>query len=151
MRKLSVKTTLIVATAILGLFLLTRLEIDGFKAKTIIYPILWIGIGILGFKYFNILKGSASAIRKSLLGLGLAVYIFSTLYFGIQFFMCAESDHGVLFTHKNNKSLSLVCRTYDCYGTADGCQLYEVRNLTKHIKWITKFNENSVDTSKWQR
>jgi hypothetical protein len=151
MRKLSVNQLLITATTIIALLFLTRLELDDFKAKTVIYPILWAGIGVLGFRYFKILRGSASALRKSLLGLGLAFYIFGTLFFGSSFFMCAEGNHGILFINKQDKRLSLECRTYDCYGTADGCQLYKVRNLTIHLKWVTKFNENPIDTSEWQR
>ena len=151
MRKLSVNKIFITATTIIALLFLIRLEFGGFKAKTVIYPILWVGIGILGFKYSKLLRGRESAIRKSLLGLGLAFYIFGTLFFGFRFFMCAENNHGISFINKQDKSLSLECRTYDCYGTADDCQLYKVRNLTKHIKWVTKFIENPVDTSKWQR
>jgi predicted membrane channel-forming protein YqfA (hemolysin III family) len=146
-----VNKILITATTIITLFLFTRLEFDGFKVKTAVYPILWIGVGILGIRYFKILRGSASAIRKSFLGLGLALYIFGTLFFGSTFFICDQRNHGISFINKQNKSLSLECRTYDCYGTADGCQLYKVRNLTKHIKWVTKFNQNPVDTSEWQR
>jgi hypothetical protein len=150
MRKLSVNKIFITATIIIALFFLTRLEFDGFKAKTVIYPILWAGIGLLGFKYYKLLRGSESAIRKSLLGLGLAFYIFCTLSFGFIFFICAEINHGISFINKQDNSLSLECRTYGCYGTSEGCPLYKVRNLTKHIKWVTKFNENPVDTSKWQ-
>jgi predicted membrane channel-forming protein YqfA (hemolysin III family) len=151
MRKLSVNKVLITATTIIALFFSTRLEFDGFRVKTAVCPILWIGIGILGFRYFKILRGGASAIRKSLLALGFAFYIFGTLFYGSRFFMCAEGNHGILFINKRDKSLSLECRTYDCYGTADDCQLYKVKNLTRHIKWVTKFNENQVDTSEWQR
>jgi len=150
MRKLPLNKVLIGATCIFALFVLTRVEIDDFKLKTIIYPISWVAIGIFGFKYYNILRGSASAIRKSLFGLALGFYILGTLYFGLRIFMCAEDDHGVSFTHKKDRSLSLVCRTYDCYGTADHCQLYKVRTLTKHIKWVIRFNEIPVDTNIWQ-
>ena len=153
MRKPPVNKILIIAVTILVLFFLTYLEIDDFKAKTIIYPILWIGIGLLGYKYYNILRGSDSAIRKTILGLGFAFYVLASLSFGLGFFLCGEGDHGVSYTHKKKKSLSLICRRYDCYGTADRCQLYKVRNLTKHIKWVTKYtkyNEKPVDTSEWR-
>jgi len=151
MRKPSVNKIILIAATIQVLFLLTNLEIDSFKAKTIIYPILWIGIGLLGYGYFTILRGTESAIRKTILGLGFAFYVFASLFFGIGFFLCAEGDHGVSYTHKKDKSLSLVCRTFDCFGTADGCQLYKVRNLTRHIKWVTRSKEIPVDTSEWQR
>jgi len=150
MRKPSIKLIFITASTITVLFSLTYLEINGFKAKTVIYPILWISIGVLGYKYYTLLRGSDSAIRKSLLGLGLAFYLFGSLAFGGSLILCKEIDHGVSFIHIENKSLSLVCRTYDCYGTVDDCQMYKVRNLTKHIKWVTKYNEKPVDTSKWQ-
>ncbi len=151
MRKPSLIKILIIATTIIALFFSTRLEFDGFKLKTVIYPILWVLIGALGFNYYKILRGTDAAIRKSLLGLGFAFYVLGTLALGLGFFICAEIDHGVSFIHKKDKSLSLVCRTFECYGTADHCQLYQVRKLTEHIKWVTRFNENPVDTSKWQR
>jgi len=150
MKTLSLIKILIITTAIIVLYFLTSLEFDGFKAKTVIYPVLWIVIGVLGFKYFKTLRGTDAAIRKSLLGLGLAVYILGTLFLGLGFLLCAESDHGVIFTNKKDKSLSLVCRTYDCYLTADRCKIYQVRTLTEHIKWVTRFSENRVDTSEWQ-
>jgi len=132
------------------LFFLTYLEFDDFKVKTVIYPILWIGVGVLGYGYFNILRGTDSAIRKTILGLGFAFYLFASLSFGLQFFFCGEGNKRTLFIHKTDKCLSLECRPYDCYGTADGCKLYKVKNLTKHIKWVTKYNENPVDTSEWR-
>lgn len=150
MRKSSINRILIGVAFILALLVFTRLEFDNFKAKTISYPILWLGIGILGFKYFKNLRGSASAIRKSLLGLGLAFYLIGSLFFGIQFIMCAESKHGISFINKRDIHIRLECRTADCYLTTDPCQLYKVRQLTKHIKWVTEFNEVPVDTSKWQ-
>ncbi len=151
MRKPPATKIFIIAAAILVLFLLTNLEIDSFKAKTIIYPILWIGIGLFGYGYYNILRGTDSAIRKTILGLGFAFYLFASLSFGLQFFFCGEGNKRTLLIHKTDKSLRLECRPYDCYGTADGCQLYKVRNLTKHIKWVTRFKEIPVDTSEWQR
>ena len=151
MKTLSLIKILIITTAIIVLYFLTSLEFDGFKAKTIIYPILWISIGVLGYWYYDFLRGSNSAIRKSILGLGFAFYLLGTLFLGLGFLFCAESDHGVIFTNKKDKSLSLVCRTYDCYLTADRCQIYQVRKLTEHIKWVTRFSENPVDTSEWQR
>jgi len=153
MRKPSANKIVVIAMIILVLFLLTNLEIDSFKAKSIIYPISWIGIGWLGYRYFNFLRGTDSAIRKTILGLGFAFYVLASLSFGLGYFLCSEGDHGVSYTNKKDKTLSLVCRTFDCYGTADRCQLYKVRNLTKHIKWVTKYtkyNEKPIDTSEWR-
>ena len=149
MRKPLINKIVIAASIVLAIFLLSGIEIGSFKIKAVTYPILWISIGVLGFKYFKTLRGRNSAIRKSLLGLGLAFYVFGTWYFIFSFFLCAEIDRGVSFLHKKDKSLSLVCRTFECYGTSSSCQLYKVRNLTTHIKWVTKYNENPVDTSKW--
>ena len=150
MRRPSKKIIVITAIIILALLLLTKLEFGAYKAKTVIYPILWLGFGVLGVKYYQALRGSASAIRKSIFGLGLALYLLGTLVFGFEYLMCAEINYGISYIDKQDKRISLECRTFGCYGTSDNCQLYKVRHLTKSIKLVTKFDEFPVDTSKWQ-
>ena len=142
---------IIALTTILFLIFLSNLEFGSFKTKSIIYPLIWICIPIVGLNLFNRLRGSSSVIRKSLLGLGAAFYLFGTIVFGMRLLLCAEIDHGTLFKNKNNSQINLECRTYDCYGTAESCQLYKVRYLIGKIKLVTKYNQEPVDESKWQR
>jgi hypothetical protein len=138
-------------TLIVALLFLTKLEIGSFKTKTAIYPLVWILIGVLGLRYYNALRGSNSAIKKSLLGLGLTVYILGTLFLSMGFFMCGEYEAGSSYTHKTNKSLTLVCRTYECYGTTGQCQLYTIRRITPRIKWVTALTSDKIDTTIWRR
>lgn len=97
MRRPSIKIIVITAVIILALLVLTKLEFGNYKAKTVIYPILWLGFGVLGVKYYRSLRGSASAIRKSILGLGIALYSLGTLFFGFEYLMCAEINYGISY------------------------------------------------------
>ncbi|HEX6179704.1 MAG TPA: hypothetical protein VFZ47_00585 [Chitinophagaceae bacterium] len=151
MRKISIRRIIIAGVVIIALLALTRLEFEGFKFKTIVYPVLWIGIGIAGFKYYNTLRGSESPIIRSLLGLGMAFYLFRTWGFGCQRIMCGEINRGVLFINKHDNKLTLEIRSFECYGTTGDGQLYKVRNLTRSLKWVTEFNATPVDTTIWKR
>lgn len=143
-RKFSVKKVLAVLISFLVLFILLPLEYDNTKAKTFIYPIMWISMGYIVFKAFP-RKSHTKSILLMLLGV---IGLFYTFTHVIGF--CTWTNHGTLYINKRDKSIRIICRTYDCLGTAEGCRLFEVRRITEHIKWVTSFNEKATDTTKWQ-
>jgi len=42
-------------------------------------------------------------------------------------------------------------KTYECLMTEGDPELFEERTIINHIKWVTPFEENPIDTTKWQR
>jgi len=54
-----------------------------------------------------------------------------------------------MYKNKEDKSILIVCRRFDCYGTAEDCRLFKIKKLTNHLKWVTKFEEAKVDITKW--
>jgi hypothetical protein len=149
MKKPFRKTVLLSVILIVTLFLLSKIEYDSFSLKSITYPLLWVTVGIIGFRYFKNLP-TRSAIRKTILSIGFAIYVLASLYFTMQLFLCAESTYGTRYINTKSNSLTLECRTYDCYGTADQCQLYKLRRLTNHIKWVTIFDDKIPDKNEWR-
>ena len=150
MQKISMRKTLIAVVVTIALLALARLEFEGFKFKTIIYPVLWIGIGVAGFKYYKKLQWSESAIIRTILGLGMVIYLFGTLGFGCRFILCGEINRGVSYINIHNDKLTLEIRDYECYGTTGDGQLYKVRSLTRSLKWVSEFNATPVDTTVWK-
>ena len=143
-RKFSVKEVIATLISFLLLFLFLPLEYDNIKAKTFIYPIIWISMGYIVFKAFPKKSLTKSSLLMSLGVIGL-LYIFTHV---IGF--CAWIKHGTLYINKRDKSIRIICRTYDCLGTAEDCQLFEERRISQHIKWVTSFDKKPIDTSKWQ-
>ena len=138
------KKIVAILISLLVLCLLLPLEYDNIKAKTFIYPILWIGVVYTIRKLFP----NDSILRNSLLVL---LYIVGCFYFLTQVTgFCGWAKHGTLYINKRDRSIRVTCRTYDCLGTAEGCQLFEERRLTKHLRWVTRFSKEPVDTTQWQ-
>lgn len=143
-RKFSVKEVLAALIFFILLFASLPMEYDDIKARTFIYPIMWIGAGYIVFKIFP----KKSLTKSSLL---IALGIVGLFYILTQVTgFCAWGHHGTLYVNKKDKSIKIICRTYDCFGTAEGCRLFKERRLTQHIKWVTSLDENPVDTTKWQ-
>jgi hypothetical protein len=143
-RKFSLKKVLAALISFLVLFIFLPLEYDNIKAKTFIYPIMWISLGYIVFKAF---PGKSFTKRILLMLLGV-IGLFYTFTQVIGF--CAWINHGTLYINKRDKSISITCRTYDCVGTDEGCRLFELRRITEHLQWVTSFDEKPIDTTKWQ-
>lgn len=129
---------------------LTRVEICGFKMKTIAYPLIWLTTGVFLYLISGYLSGSGSAIRKSFLGLGLAVYILSAPLFILQVLICGESQTDTKYANLENDTIFLECRSYDCFLTSGPCQLTQVRTLLTGINWITTIDESYIDPTRWK-
>jgi hypothetical protein len=128
------------------LYLLTNIEYDNFKLSGIVYPLIWISLPII-LRYILVKE----KISRGTYLIGIVVFIFITIFHLLSSIFCAWSNHSALYKSKSNESITIVCRTYDCYGTAEDCRLYEVIKLTTHFKWVTKFNEKIVDSTKWEK
>ncbi len=128
------------------LYLLTYIEYNNFKLSRIAYPLIWISIPIT-LRY--ILVKENVSIRTFIIGI--VVFIFISIFYLLFSVFCAWSNDSTLYISKSNESITLVCRTYDCYGTAEDCRLYQVTKLKSKFKWVTKFEEKIVDSKKWQK
>lgn len=127
------------------------MEFGNFKLKSLIYPLIWIMIGYMGFRYYRSLAGSKSAIRKSILGLGFALYIFASIYGIGKHFLCSDINYGTRYIHKTDDSLSIVCISYECYGTTASHDYYKIKQITSYIRWVTKVNKESIDKTRWRQ
>src|SRR5687767_348050 len=109
MRSLKFRQIIIISLLVLLALMLTHLEIFGFKIKAVIYPMAWVFAGFLMYKVSCYLRGSNSAIRRSMLGLVLPFYVFGTLFLGLQFMMCGEVQTGTKYVSLREDDLFLEC------------------------------------------
>jgi len=129
----------------------TRIEIFDFKLKTVIYPLAWIAFGVILYRSSVKLRGTRSAIRRTVLGITFALYVFGTLFLALKFAMCGEGLTDTKYVNREDDRLFLVCRIYDCYEEVSKCQFMEVKTFVLHIRWVTKVDKDRVDLSKWKR
>lgn len=140
------KATLIILIDF-ALYLLLPLEFGKFQSRNIIYPLIWISIAFFA-KQFIPQKKSTS--KRVLVTLGLLGYIFLTCIMAFGFFIfCGLFNYGTLYKNKFEHSLKLVCKSYECYGTAGDCDLYKRRELLPNVFWVTKFTDSKVDSTLW--
>jgi hypothetical protein len=147
MKRFTVRQFFIVLTFVAILICLLPLEYDNFKLKTVIYPFVWTSIAVIILK---VLPRHNSLLKVIFVIFGAIVYLLLTGLFVFGSLICSWTDNGTFYISKSDKSVKLICRTYDCVGTVDNCKLYKEKYLTKHIKWITEFNDKPIDTTKWR-
>jgi hypothetical protein len=131
-------------------FVLTKLEIYGFSLKTIVNPIAWIAIGVIIYRINRHLRGSGPGIRKSMLGIVFALYVFGSFFLGLRFFMCGATKTGSIYVSVQDEDLHLQCRTYECFQTTGQCQFTQLRTLVRNVQWSTLLERDEVDLSKWR-
>jgi hypothetical protein len=130
------------------LFTFYHLEYDTIKAKTFLYPLFWISIAYIFIKKFR----RKSTLRTFIFSVGGVIYFFIALNILTDLTgFCAWGHSNILYINKSNKSVKIDCRFYECFMTSGDCEMYKVNYITTHIKWVTKFNENPVDTTKWEK
>jgi len=130
------------------LFLLFHLEYDTIKAKTFLSPLFWISVAFFLIKKLK----KKSTLRSIVFLVGGIVYFFIALNFLLDLTgFCAWGHSNILYINKSDRSIKLDCRSYECFMTSGDCELYEVKNITNHLKLVTKFNEKQVDTAKWDK
>jgi hypothetical protein len=130
------------------LFLLFHLEYDNIKANTFLYPLFWISVEYILIKKFI----HKSTLRTIVFSLGGVLYFFIALNFLVDLTgFCAWGHSNILYINKRDKSIKIDCRSYECFMTAGDCELFEVKNITTHLKLVTKFNDKPIDTTKWEK
>jgi len=142
-------TPVVFVAMLLLLWLLAPLEIDGFKLKTPVYSILWLSLPVIIYHMFPANGG----IMGNIVGvIGTVVYVFITLVLGFIFLsgFCAWVNQSTRYISQKDSSVKIIQRGYACYGTDDDKYLFKQRKLTKHIKWVTEFNETRIDTLVWK-
>lgn len=144
-KEYSLKNIVAVLITLLVLLLLLPLEYDNIRAKSFIYPLMWIGAVYLVFKAFP----KKHYVTRNLLLIFLGLFGFFVILPRVIGF-CGWTHHGTLYVKKGDKSIRLVCRSYECYMTDGPCQLFKERRITKHLKWVTSFGEESVDKTIWE-
>lgn len=149
MTKLIYKKVVIILLIDFVLYLLLPLEFGKFQSRNIIYPLIWISIAIIIEESTSQKKSSSKRISAAL---GFLVYLFLSCIMAFWFFMfCGWFNYGTLYENKSEHSLKLVCKSYECYGTAGDCELYKRRELLPKIFWVTKFAEVTVDSTIWKK
>lgn len=143
------KGILYLITVDILLYLLLPLEVYSFQSRYIIYPLIWISLSVIVLNFFPRGKSIEEII---LLIIGAVIYLTITCLFAFVFFLfCGWLNYGAVYKNKKHDSLKIICKTYDCYGTADDYRLYKQQELFSHVFWVTKFNDDKVDTTVWER
>lgn len=131
------------------LYQLLPLHIFGIAARQFVYPFIWLSFLLAGM---CMLPTKKSFERNFLVVAGSLIYGFLTLILAFVFYLfCGWGSHGTFYTNRKNPSLKLVCLTYECYGTADPCQLYKQHELLPRVYWVTEFKEQPIDTTVWKK
>lgn len=128
------------------LIFLLPLKYDNTRAKTFLYPLIWVSVGFALYKALFERSREKLAIQK----IGAVGVFLIFLYYFIQFIgFCGWSDQGVIYTNKKDPSLEITARAYSCMLTDDDAEFYKERKLSKHLKWATPLDEK-IDTAIWQ-
>ena len=129
------------------LFFFLPLKYDDIKAKTFLYPVIWVSIAFVMYRAFP----KPSELRTFVFSIGgIAYFLCVLLYIPNVVGLCASRDHGTLYVNKKDPSRRITRTGYSCLLTDEDSQWYEERSITQHIKWVTSFDEKQVDTTKWQ-
>lgn len=139
------KRVFVALIVLLVLVISLPLEYDNIRAKTFIYPLMWIGAVYIVFKAFP----KKLLVARSLLLVFLGLVGFFVILPRVVGF-CGWTHHGTLYVKKGDRSVRIICRTFDCFMTAEGCQRFKERRITEHIKWVTSFDEKTVDSTIWE-
>ena len=148
MRNFKYPTPVVLIAMLVILWLLVPLEIGSFKLKTLVYSILWLSLPVIIYRLFP----ANSGIMGNVVGVITVVYIFLTLVPGFIFLFgfCAWVNQSTRYISKKDISIKIIQRGYACYGTDDDKVLFRQWTVTKHIKWVTEFNETTIDTVVWK-
>ena len=149
MLRLSRKGLLYLALTDVILYLFLPLEIYDVSSRYIVYTLIWISF----FIFFLNLFPSQNSFGKTILPvIGTIIYVLITLLFAFVFFLfCGWHNYGAMYQNKKHDSVKIICKTYDCYGTAEGCRLFKQQQILPHVYWVTKFKDKEVDTNVWER
>jgi hypothetical protein len=143
------RTWLIPALCIAVLSLiLTPLEYGSFRFKTVMYPALWITIGVIGIRLIQDKRNRHLIVK---LIIAFSIYILLTLFFLFRLTFCKTGNERIWYVHKENASISLICRSFECYQTTGPCTLYKSYKIIGKLKWTIKFSDDIVDTSRWRK
>lgn len=134
--------------AIVLLYIVAHMEYNGFRTKSIIYPIIWILFAVTIKRLF---RANTSTALGVFYGIGCFGYIVLTLFFMLSKIMCAWSQEDILYEHKKYPSIQLTKRGWGCLLTDDDYPYYKKYKLTENIAWISEFNDLPVDTTEWKR
>lgn len=127
------------------LYLMLPLEIYDHDSKQFVYPLIWLSF------FITIAIATIKARSYFLLAFATLIFIVSSCFFYFTFFLfCRWGNHGDVFVSKENDSVKLICKTYDCYGTDEDCRLYKKRILFEHVSWVTSYPDKNVDTTVWR-
>jgi hypothetical protein len=142
------RTEIVVASLFFFLlFFLLPLKYDNIKAKTFLYPIIWISSAFVVYRTFP----KPSELRTFIFTIGGGLcFLYALLNIPNLIGFCALRDHGTLYINRKDPSRRIIMTGYSCFLTDDDIQLYQERTITEHIKWVTSFDEKPVDTTKWQ-
>jgi hypothetical protein len=141
----------LLATAIL--IFLSTLVISGFRLRSIIYPLFWIGIPVF---IYSIIPKKESGLKAVLIVCSSIFYILTGIGF-LASLLCGSQQGQYRYIHKTNKNLKLIGRDYSCYGTTEDMVLYKEFSISKdikletHYKTFVDYKNINIDTTVWQR
>lgn len=128
--------------------LLLPLQYGTFKFRTVLNPTVWIIVGVV-ITNLMINKNNKHIFVKLIISF--SIYIILTCLFVFRMIVCRSGDDRILYAHKIDNSLTIVCSSFDCYLTSGPCILYKKRKLLGELTWSTKISEDVIDTTNWER
>jgi hypothetical protein len=129
------------------LLFLSPLEYDNAKYKIYIYSFFYVITAVVLIKWY---WRRNSTIENILIPLAGIICLFASCNLLLDNSFCRWITYFDSYRKKTHKSVKLVCRSYECYGTDGNCELYKEWPITNHLKWVTKFNDKTVDTTIWE-
>jgi hypothetical protein len=128
--------------------ILTPLEYDSFRFAPVIYATLWIILGVIGVRVIQNKRNRHLIVK---LIIAFSIYILLTFLFLFRLTFCKNGKDRIWYVHKERPSISLICRSFECYQTTGTCTLYKSYKIIGKLRWTIKFSDDTVDTSKWRK
>jgi hypothetical protein len=148
LRRFTMTELVVVVLYFVLLFVLCHLQYYDFRARTIVYPILWLSAAFVIYK----LLFEKSRERRGILQLGGIIGFFVLLYYGVRLTgFCSYVNYGTSYVNQKDSSVTITSRGYGCFMTDVDFDYTLERRLTAHLKWITDLDVQHLDPASWRR
>lgn len=128
-------------------FVLNHVEYGSYKFELLSNLLL---LALIGSGFIALLRNKKYKTHKVKIIIGFSLYLLFTFLFLFSVMMCGNANDSKLYVQKENKTTSIICRSYECFLTSGPCDLYKCNTIAGKLKWVTKYT-GTVDTTKWDK
>jgi hypothetical protein len=148
LRRFSLIELVAVAAYFIMLVVFSHLQYYNFRARTIVYPLIWLSVAFVIYKTLF----ERSRERRGILQLGAIIGFFVLLYALIPLTgFCRYIDYGTSFVNEKDSTITIRSRGYSCFMTDADVDYVLERKLTAHLTWISDLNIQHLDPASWQK